>query len=140
MEKSSIKDILRWLLVPLAAFIGFLASIVLAGPLNMLIHYLLWSNSQVMPGKMFLLYALPYDGALAASLFIQFGAYAAPNHKKLASLCLLILGGIFAWLFVGEFYSPQFSHSGPIRVWWPIIGTYLGGLGTFAWIYVASRD
>jgi hypothetical protein len=104
----------------------------------MLIHSLLWNNGHAMLGKMFLLYALPYDGALAASLFIQFGTYAAPSHKNLVALCLLIFGGIIAWLCVGEFYSPQFSHSGPVRVWWPIVGTYLGGICTYAMIFLTS--
>jgi len=134
MERSSIKGSFRWLFVPLAAFLGLLASVVLAGPLNMLIHYVLWTNGHVMPGKMFLLYVLPYEGVLAASLFIQFGTYAAPSHKKLTALCLLICGGIMAWQSIGEFYSPQFSPYGPVRVWWPIIGTYLGGICTYAWI------
>jgi hypothetical protein len=140
MERSSIKHTMRWLLVPLAALVGFLSSIVLASPLNMLIHSILWTNGHAMPGKSFLLYAMPYDGALAASLFIQFGTYAAPSHKKLTALCLLVCGGFLAWYSVGEFYSPQtLIHHGPIRVWWPIIGTYVGGLLTLAWIWLAAR-
>jgi hypothetical protein len=139
MERPAVKYILRWLFVPLAALLGFLASIVLAGPLNMLIHYILWASGHAMPGRMFLLYALPYDGALAASLFIQFGTYAAPSHKNFAALCLLIFGGIIAWQFVGTVYSPGFSPRGPIRVWWPIVGTYIGGIFTCVWVCVVSR-
>lgn len=141
MKLSLFMSMMRWLLVLLAALLGFLASIVLAIPLNMLIHSILWANGHAMPGKDFLLYALPYDGALAASLFIQFGTYAAPSHKQLTALCLLIFGGIIAWPFVGEFYSPEHMiHHGPIRVWWPVMGTYFGGVFTFAWIWLASRQ
>jgi hypothetical protein len=142
MEQSSITQ-LRWLFVPFAAALGFLASIVLAGPLNMLIHYVLWSNGYAMPGKMFLMYALPYDGALAASLVIQFGTYAAPKRKKLAALCLFIGGCVLAWSLVGEFYSPEALitngvRHGPVRVWWPLIGTVMGGLLTLGWIWLTS--
>jgi len=92
-----------------------------------------------MPGKDFLLYAMPYDGALAASLFIQFGTYAAPSHKRWAALCLLVIGGIVAWRLVGVTYAPDFSPNGPVRVWWPIIGTYTGGIITFVWLCIVSR-
>jgi hypothetical protein len=132
-------DIVRWTLVLPAALLGFGASIVLAVPMEMLIHNILWTIGQAMPGKMFLQYVLPYEGALAASLFIQFGVYAAPSRKQIVSLFLLVLGGIMAWQFVGEFYSPMHGvHNAATRVWWPIIGTYLGGIVTCAWIRFVS--
>jgi hypothetical protein len=133
------KNILRWIMVLPAAHVGFLAAMGAAIPLNWMIHSILWSGGHTMPGKMFLLYTMPYDGALAAVFFILFGSYVAPNHRNLVALLLLIWGGILGWLLVGEFYSPQFSPNGPIRVWWPIIGTYLGGLATFGWICLTSH-
>ncbi len=144
MELSKAICVWRWLVVPLASLVGFFAAIVLAEPLNWLIHYFLWTYVHPIPGKMFLMYVCPYDGALAASLLIQFGTYAAPSHKKLTAFCLLICGGIMAWQMVGEFYSPDalVEHGvrhGPVRVWWPIVGTYLGGILTFAWISLTAR-
>jgi hypothetical protein len=130
--------------VPLAALLGFFTAFVLVFPLNWSIHYLLWNFWHPMPGKMFLMYALPYDAAMAASLVIQFGTYAAPRHKRVVAFCLLICGALVAWSMVGDFYSPEafippgLHHSAPIRVWWPLIGTYLGGIVTFTWLYFAS--
>lgn len=81
-----------------------------------------------MPGKLFLMYVLPFDGALAAFLFVLLGSWVAPQRRSIVALALFVVGCCIAWLLVGEFYSPQFSPDGPIRVWWPLIGTCSGGL------------
>jgi len=140
MKRTVISDGFRWALVPFAALLGFVVSVVLSQPLNMIIHQIFWSSGNAMPGKMFILYSWAFDGALAASLVIQFGCYAAPNHKRIAALFLLVLGGIIAWQLVGEFYLPLHSfHNAATRTWWPITGTYLGGTVTCAWIWFAQR-
>ena len=127
--RTTASSALRWALVPVAAVVGFLASFILAVPLNRFIHWLVWSAGHPMPGKLFLLYVLPYDGALAASLFILLGAWAAPRHRFMIALLLFFIGGRVAWSWVGEFYSPLRPPNGEIiRVWWPIIGTCTGGL------------
>jgi hypothetical protein len=140
MATSPVKIIFRWVGVLPAALLGFLVSIILSEPLNMLIHHILWSNGHVMPGKTFLMRVLPYDGALAAFLFIQFGTCVAPKHKAIVSFCLLILGGVLAWDFVGAFYSPEkLIDQPPVRIWWPIIGTYLGGISACIWVFATTR-
>jgi RsiW-degrading membrane proteinase PrsW (M82 family) len=130
----------RWLCVLPAAILGFVLSFLVAIPLNRLIHDLLWTNGHMMPGKDFILYVLPYDGAVAASLFIIAGVLVAPERKGLTALILLLLGGIVAWLQVGEFYAPDANPHGPIRVWWPIVGTYLGGLVAYASVIVTCSS
>jgi hypothetical protein len=133
MKQRRWLTILRWLFVLPAALLGFCASVVLSFPLSMLIPY-------VLPGVAQHPYDLTLDGALAASLTIQFGAYAAPRHKGLVALFLLALGGIIAWQLVGEFYWPMHGfHNETTRTWWPITGTYLGGVVTCAWIWLGSR-
>ena len=128
-------DLVRWALVPFAALCGCATSFLIAIPVSNLIHFVLWSCGHYMPGKMFLIYVLPFDGAVAASLFILFGTWTAPSHKKAVTAILFVIGAVIAWFFVGETHSPQhiFSHRpvrSPIRIWWPIIGTYTGGICT----------
>ncbi len=140
MEQSFKSDGVRWALVPFAAFFGFFISLVLALPVNWMIHQIMWSLGNAMPGKMYLLYSWGFDGALAASLVIQFGTYTAPTHKRVTSLCLLVVGALIAWMLVGDFYLPMHSfHNETTRTWWPIIGTYLGGAITCAWVWFVTR-
>ena len=134
MKRSSWLTFLRWVCVLPASLLGFGASIVLSFPLTFLIFH-------VLPGAPHYPVDMTFDGALAASLTIQFGAYAAPRHKVLVALFLLTVGGVFAWQLVGDFYWPMHGpHNETTRSWWPIIGTYLGGICTCAWVYVVTRD
>jgi len=138
-------DLVRWALMPFAALCGCATSFLVAVPISNLIHSILWSRGHYVPGKMFLLYVLPFDGAVAASLFILFGTWAAPSHKKAVAAILFLIGAVIAWSFLGETYSPQhiFSHGaihGPIRIWWPIIGTYTGGICTLILICLFLRN
>jgi len=116
------------MMVPLAALAGLIASFVVIRPLNSAIHYVLWETGRQMPGKMFLLYVLPYDGAVAAVLFVLFGTWAAPTNRQMASIWIFMIGLIIAWYCVGEFYSPEGTPNDPIRVWSPFVGTCLGGI------------
>ncbi len=130
---------LRWMLVPLAAILGFCASVVLSEPLTLWIHHLLWSNGRPMAGKDFLLYTLPWDGALAATLVIQFGTWTAPSHRRWVALVLLIVGGIVAWLLVGgDFELPEKSMH-PIHTSMPIVGTYTAGVLNLALLWLIFR-
>lgn len=86
-----------------------------------------------MPGKQFLMVAMPFDGALVAFLVVLAGALAAPCKRLFTAFIVLILGATLAWVMVGEmypptYYPPKLFPDGPPRVWSPIIGTYVGGL------------
>jgi hypothetical protein len=141
MEDFHVKHTLRWLFVPLATLGGFFASIILVGVVNLTIHYVLFVTGHVMARKVFLMEILPYDGAIAASFFIYSGAYAAPSHKNIVAFCLLIFGGIIAWQLIGVYHSPvlNFSAHELNRDWWPITGTYIGGICTYVRILLTSR-
>ena len=125
----------RWALVPLAAIFGIAAAPFFAWPVNRLIHWILWSTGQHMPGKDFIAYCLPYDGAIAASLFLLFGCLMAPAHRRKVAVVLLLLGGLLAWAVMPPPYRSIYFTSGQR----PIIGTYLGGLATFVVLYVMYR-
>lgn len=115
-------------MVPVAAFAGLIASFVVVRPLNSAIHYVLWETGRQMPGKMFLLYVLPYDGAVAAILFVLLGTWAAPANRRMGSILVYMIGVVLAWYCVGELYSPEGTPNDPIRVWSPFVGTCFGGL------------
>jgi cbb3-type cytochrome oxidase subunit 1 len=121
---------LRWMLVPVAAALGFCIAVVLSWPMDQVIQPYLSSSGRVTPmAHGALMFAtLPYDGALAATLFLQLGTYAAPSHKRQAAVGLLIVGAVVAWCLVGPFSPP-----------WPIIGTYVSGLVTLAFLWVVFR-
>ena len=118
---------LRWALVPFAALVGILASLLVAIPLNSFIRFLLWRAGHPMPGKHILLFVLPFDGAIAAALFILLGTWAAPRRRCVVALALFLLGSGVAWLLVGQIKYPDFAPGGPLRVLSPIVGTCSGG-------------
>lgn len=129
MMRMDPKEVFRWLLVPLAAVAGFAVSILLAYVVNGLLSSLVeWAGFAIYGKDRFERILLPVDGALAAALVILMGAWAAPRYRMATALCLLCIGGVFAWSLVGDFQSWEFSPHGPIRVWQPIIGTYTGGV------------
>lgn len=82
-----------------------------------------------MPGKVFLVFVLPYDGAVAAAFFITFGWLAAPSHRFRTAIALFSMGAILAWFLVGDIQSPIRSavHQ---RLWAPFLGTLIGGAVT----------
>ncbi len=117
--------VLRWLMVPLAAFVSLIVSVIVTWPLNLLIQHVLSETGRANGGKMFILLVLPYDGAVAAILFVLLGTWAAPANRRMVSILVYIIGVVLAWYCVGEFYSPERT---PVRVWSPFVGTCLGGL------------
>jgi hypothetical protein len=129
---------LRWILVPFVSAFGLVVSVALAISLNRLIHALLWSRGRAMPGKGFLLYVLRFDGAVAAALFVLLGYIAAPTHRLRVAASLLAVGCFLAWLTVGETYS-SIRSAEPQRLWWPLVGTLLGGGVTLALLFFFSR-
>jgi hypothetical protein len=125
------KDVLtgvRWVLVPFAAAFGFVLAMALSIPLDNRIAAWLWS-----PGfnrgsrETFLVYTLGYNGALAACLVLLCGTLMAPANRRRVAEILLVVGAVVALVIGG----PQNFHV-PFLRWWPIVGTYLGGLGTYA--------
>jgi hypothetical protein len=122
---------LRWLFVPIAAILGFCAAVMLSWPMDWVIDPYLVSSGRVTPMAhgAILFATLPYNGALAATLFLQLGTYAAPSHKRQTAVALLIVGSLAAWMLVG-FLSPP----------WPIIGTYVSGAVTLAWLWFVTRE
>jgi hypothetical protein len=125
MERSVLTGGLRWAFVPIAALLGFLASVFLAESIDLLVFHLL-SPGGAMPSRLFEVCSWTFDGAVAASLVIQFGTYTAPHHKAIVAICLLVLGGIVAWRLVGEFYLPLHGPwNDATRTWWPLAGTYI---------------
>jgi len=143
MSLSHFIKVLRWFLVPLCAVAGYIEAFFVAIPVNQAIHSYLWSHGHAMPGKEFLTFVEPYDGAIAAFLVVVCGTFFAPARRVYTALALLVLGGIVAWQMVGESYSSVKSaaefHEAPIRLWWPIIGTCLGGFTGFLAIYLTTR-
>ena len=135
---TTFRSFLRSATVPVSALLGFVVAFALALLLNEAIHRYLWSTGHVMPGKEFLAFVLPFDGALAAALVVLAGAFAAPAHRIRVALILFLVGGLLAWSLVGEFYSPERHREGPVRLWWPIVGTYLGGLSAVFLVSLVS--
>jgi hypothetical protein len=128
------KPVIRWLLVPAASIGGFVTALALAFPVYYLLHALILGTGHHLPGKLFFLLQLPFDGAIAAFLAVTLGAWMAPHHRLNTSLVIFFCGAILAWLLVGDFGHPY----RPVRVWSPIIGTYLGGL--FGVLVISIRE
>ena len=128
----------RWVFVPPSTLLDFIVAFALTFPLNRAIHHYLWGMGRAVPGKDFLMLVLPFDGALAAFLVVVCGAFAAPTHRVRVALVVLFSGSIIAWILVGQPYSPQWNHHGTIQLWWPICGTYLGGLLAFSTVRLAA--
>lgn len=120
--------VFRWLMVPLAAFVSLIVSVIVTWPLNLLIQHVLLEIGRGKGGKMFILLVLPYDGAVAAILFVLLGTWAAPANRRMVSILVYMIGVVLAWYCVGEFYSPVGTPNEPIRVWSPFVGTCCGGL------------
>ena len=117
--------LLRWVLVPLAALAGFLLAIPLSVPMNRFLRAMLppmpspiWVNDV----------AIGYDGALAGFLVVACATYAAPAAPVLVALTTFAVGAVVAWSIVGHWESAAHHVGGPVRIWWPIVGTYAGGL------------
>jgi hypothetical protein len=126
--------------VPVASVLGIITGIIVSWPTNQLIRAILFSNGKHMPGKELLNYTLPFDGAITASLFLLCGSCMAPSKRRLTVTILLLLGAILSWTLVGNFYSSLVYPDGPKRIWWPVIGTYSGGLITFLILYFRFRE
>lgn len=131
----------RWLLVPVAALSGIVAALLPSLVVNSRIHKILWSSGRHMPGKEFMsFYSIPICGAFAACFFVLLGTRAAPTHRFIVSIILLIIGGILAWHCVGNMHAPNsFAHrpegQPQVRVWQPIIATYSGGVAACIMVY-----
>jgi hypothetical protein len=126
MERSVLTGGLRWAFVPIAALLGFLASVFLAESIDLLVFHLL-SPGGAMPSRLFEVCSWTFDGAVAASLVIQFGTYTAPHHKAIVAICLLVLGPL---------HGPWNDAT---RTWWPLAGTYISGAITCAWIWFVQN-
>ena len=140
MTTKQMITVTRWALVPLAAIFGMLAEIFVARPVHHLIHWIQWSsvhhlNPHMNPKDFITYYCFPYDGAIAASLFLLFGCLMAPAHRRKVAVVLLLLGSLLAWAVMPPPYRSIYFTSGQR----PIIGTYLGGLATFVVLYVIYR-
>jgi len=120
---------LRWLFVPVSAVLGFCLAVVLSLPMDRMIQPYLASSGRVAPtAHGALLFAtLPYDGALAAMLFLLLGTYAAPSHKRATAVVLFIVGAVVASMLVGD--DP-----------WSIAGTCFSGVVTLAWLWFITRE
>ncbi|MDB6006625.1 MAG: hypothetical protein JWR15_3612 [Prosthecobacter sp.] len=137
MTSHQIIVIMRWLFVPVAATLGIITALVPSFIVNRVIHDILWSTGHHMPGKVFLgHYSIPVYGAFAAFLFVVFGTWAAPKHRSTVALILLAIGGVLAWICVGDFRSPIIQNG---RIWEPIIGTCSGGVIACVMVYFRRR-
>lgn len=106
--------IMRWLLVPIAAALGVIVALVPSFAVNRIVHAILWSAGNHMPGKVFMsCYSIPVFGAFAAFLFVVFGTWAAPKQRSTAAFLLLVIGGAFAWESVGDFHAPYIIKGQP---------------------------
>ena len=133
--------IMRWLLVPFAATLGIIAAFLPAAVVNRTLHAILWSTGYQMPEKVFMsYYSIPVCGAFAAFLFVVFGTWAAPKHRSTVAVLLLAIGGVLAWRSVGHSYSPLIQIGQPsLRIWEPLIATYLGGLIACFMVYFRTE-
>jgi len=133
--------IMRWLFVPVAAALGIIAALLPSAVVNRIVHDILWSTGHHMHGKVFMgYYSIPVYGAFAAFLFVVLGTWAAPKHRSTVAVILLALGGVMAWHSVGHFYSPLIQIGQPsLRIWEPIIATYLGGLIACFMVYFRAE-
>lgn len=140
MNRQQTITALRWLLVPIAATLGIILAVFPSLWIKDIIHDYLWSRGQHMPGKVFLgYYTLPVAGAFAAFFFVILGAWAAPKRRSTTAFVLLLIGGVLAWQCVGNWHSPLVQKGQlPLRIWEPIIGTYLGGV--FGYLIVSCRS
>lgn len=139
MTTQQLRSSARWALVPFAASFGFIIAMPAAWLLNRLVFDILLNSGHETGGKLLFLYVLPYDGAVAASLFIWCGSLMAPSHHRRVGPVLLVVGALLAWGFVGVIFSPFYAAKGPARDWWPIAGTYMGGLIAFAALCIKYR-
>lgn len=133
--------IMRWLLVPIAAVLGIIVAIVPSFAVNRIVHAILWSTGNHMPGNVFMsYYSIPVFGAFAAFLFVVLGTWAAPKHRVMVALILLIVGGVLAWICVGDFSSPLIQKgSSSQRMWQPFIGTCSGGVIACVMVYFGTK-
>ena len=137
MTSSQFIVLMRWLFVPVAAALGIITALLPSIVVIRIINSIFWSRGHHMPGTVFVsYYSIPVCGAFAAFLFIVFGAWTAPKHRTAVALILLVIGGVLAWHRVGHSYSPLIQRGQPsLRIWEPIIATYLGGLIAFIMVY-----
>jgi hypothetical protein len=141
MTRPQFTIIMRWLFVPIAATLGIIAALLPSAVLIRIVHDILWRTGHHMPGKVFLsYYSIPVCGAFAAFLFVVFGTWAAPKHRSTVAVILLAIGGVLAWHSVGHSYSPLIHKGQPsLRIWEPIIATYLGGLIACIMVYFRAE-
>jgi hypothetical protein len=69
------------------------------------------------------MYALRFDGAMAASLFILFGYIAAPSHRLLAACILFVIAAVLTWRLIGD-------------LWGPLLGMLTGGAITLVLLFL----
>jgi hypothetical protein len=115
---------LKWILVPVAAVLGLAVSVPLAGPLNRLVVPTLSTQGHTSAGYDALVYALRFDGAMAAALFILSGYIAAPSHRLLVACTLFVIGTVLAWRLIGDLHSLTF------------LGTLTGGAITLVLLFL----
>lgn len=140
MTSRQVIMITRWLLVPVAAAMGVIGAILPSFVVNGIVELLLSRDHYVPGAALVTYYTLPICGAFAACFFVLFGTRAAPTHRFIVSIILLIIGGSLAWYCVGTMYEPaSFAHrpegQPQVRVWQPIIATYSGGVAACIMVY-----
>jgi len=130
--------IMRWFCVLPAVGLSFVASLFLSIPMDRCLYDLFLHCGLIPPGETYLQFDLPWDGALAALLFVISGAAVAPGHRRIVALALFVLGALIAIPFIGSFSGPLHGN-GPIFFGRTVAGTLAGGALAVACVFVATN-
>ena len=144
MKRRRWLTIVRWVCVLPAVALSFIASIFLSLPIDAFLRSVFLRCGLISPSAGYFQFDLPWEGALAAILFVLSGAAVAPAHRRVVALMLFGLGAFLTPGFIELWNLPSYHlypDTGRLYIGWPIAGTYMGGALAVACVYlVTSRS
>jgi hypothetical protein len=138
MKAPSEVTVVRWLCVLPAVGLSFVASLFLSFPMELCVYGLFSRCGLVSPGETYLQFDFPWDGALAALLFVISGAAVAPGYHRVVALVLFVLGALISIPFIEQFRGPLHG-AGPIFFGRTVAGTFAGGALAVACVFFVTR-
>ncbi len=129
-----------WPKVLIGPILGLVIAPLSSVPITRVIHEILWTTGNHMPGKLFIgVVTIPTIYSIYIICFICFGALFAPAKRIQVATALYITGSLIVFYLLWDFPSPIYSPKQKLTLWQPFAITFLTGSLAYATVLILER-